>query len=75
LPHQVKPQGATNPNHGVSGLIGTVTTISRWIRIKLAARTMAGLQINEVAAPTKILLRVISRPSKSGITALQGYGY
>jgi hypothetical protein len=59
-----------NPNEGFSGLIETVERISCRIGIKLAARTMAGLQINEADAPTKMLLRVSSRPSELGITAL-----
>jgi hypothetical protein len=59
-----------NPNEGFSGLIETVETSSCRIGIKLAARTMAGPQINEAVAPTKMLLRVSSRPSELGITAL-----
>jgi hypothetical protein len=51
-------------------LIETVETISCRIGIKLAARTIAGLQMNEAAAPTMMLLRVSSRPSELGITAL-----
>jgi hypothetical protein len=60
----------TNPNEGFFGLIGTVEAIHCRIGIKLAACTMAGLQINEAAAPTKMLLRVSSRASELGITAL-----
>jgi len=59
-----------NPNDRFSESIETVETISCRIGIKLVARTMAGLQINEAVAPTRMLLRVSSRPSELGITAL-----